>query len=104
MHPYFHESFKDFGEPPKSETIFDWSWDNFELTRELLQTLIYMESLCFHPEQQQEDEGVGESLSLAPLSNQTPQATITTKDSEEGLTQQPEASEYKHLTKEDASS
>lgn len=62
MHPYFHESFKDFGEPPKSETIFDWSWDNFELTRELLQTLIYMESLCFHPETQQEEEGVGDSL------------------------------------------
>lgn len=36
MHPYFQESFKDFGEPPKSESIFDWSWDDFELNRDLL--------------------------------------------------------------------
>lgn len=36
MHPYFKESFKDFGEPPKSESIFDWSWDEFELNKELL--------------------------------------------------------------------
>ena len=50
MHPYFQEAFKDFGEPPKSESVFDWSWDSIELNRDLLQTLIYMESLYFHPE------------------------------------------------------
>jgi len=51
LHPYFQQSFQDFGEPPRSETTFDWSWDDFELNRELLQKLIYMESLVFHPEE-----------------------------------------------------
>ena len=56
-HQYFKESFADFGEPPKSETTFDWSWDEFELNRELLQKLIYMESLYFHPEGEGENNG-----------------------------------------------
>lgn len=34
-----------------SETKFDWSWDQFELSKDLLQKLIYMESLYFHPDQ-----------------------------------------------------
>lgn len=48
-HPYF-SNFAHLGMPPKSETKFDWSWDQFELSKELLQKLIYMESLKFHPE------------------------------------------------------
>jgi mitogen-activated protein kinase 1/3 len=49
-HPYF-SGFAHLGEAPKSETRFDWSWDQFELSKELLQRLIYMESLYFHPAQ-----------------------------------------------------
>ena len=29
-HPYFY-SFAHLGAPPTSETVFDWSWDAFEL-------------------------------------------------------------------------
>ncbi len=48
-HPYF-ANFAHLGDPPVSETKFDWSWDQFELSKDLLQKLIYMESLYFHPE------------------------------------------------------
>ena len=48
-HPYF-SNFEHLGPPPVSETKFDWSWDQFDLNKELLQRLIYMESLYFHPE------------------------------------------------------
>jgi serine/threonine protein kinase len=34
-HPYF-KNFESLGEPPVSETVFDWSWDNFELSKDLL--------------------------------------------------------------------
>jgi serine/threonine protein kinase len=34
-HPYF-ASFAHLGLPPESETVFDWSWDHFELNKELL--------------------------------------------------------------------
>ena len=33
-----------------SESKFDWSWDQFELSKDLLQKLISMESLYFHPD------------------------------------------------------
>ena len=33
-HPYF-ANFSQLG-PPVSETVFDWSWDYFELNKELL--------------------------------------------------------------------
>lgn len=33
-----------------SESKFDWSWDQFELSKDLLQKLIFMESLYFHPD------------------------------------------------------
>ena len=61
-HPYF-ESFKNLGDPPESDTIFDWSWDSIELTKELLQKIIYMESLCFHPE----EEGQETSTTQPPI-------------------------------------
>ena len=34
-HPYF-KNFQHLGAPPVSETRFDWSWDQFELNKELL--------------------------------------------------------------------
>ncbi len=30
--------------------MFDWSWDSFKPTKELLQNMVYEESLFFHPE------------------------------------------------------
>jgi serine/threonine protein kinase len=48
-HPYF-AAFAHLGEPPRSESTFDWAWDRIELTKELMQKLIYMESLYFHPD------------------------------------------------------
>jgi hypothetical protein len=56
-HPYF-SNFAHLGEPPVSETKFDWSWDSFELNKELLQRLIYMESLYFHPEESELNEQI----------------------------------------------
>lgn len=47
---------------------FDWSWDSFEFNKELLQNLIYMESLYFHPE-----EEISETSTLAPLTSSTNQ-------------------------------
>ena len=48
-HPYFKEL-----HPPGGESLapapFDWSFDHFEPTKELLQTLVYNESLHFHPD------------------------------------------------------
>ena len=49
-HPYF-KNFQHLGSPPVSETKFDWTWDQFELNKDLLQRLVYMESLFFHPEE-----------------------------------------------------
>lgn len=34
-HPYF-ANFKNLGEPPVSESKFDFSWDQFELNKQLL--------------------------------------------------------------------
>ncbi len=34
-HPYFEGLLSEEGEP-MSKTLFDWTWDNFELTREKL--------------------------------------------------------------------
>ncbi|KRX06315.1 Protein kinase-like domain [Pseudocohnilembus persalinus] len=47
-HPYF-ESLHNPEEEPVCEKVFDWSWDNFEPTKEILQNMVYEESLCFHP-------------------------------------------------------
>jgi serine/threonine protein kinase len=46
-HPYF-EGLHNPEEEPISESSFDWSFDDIELTKENLQKLIYEESLCFH--------------------------------------------------------
>ena len=41
---------------PECEEPFDWTWDNFEPTKDLLQTMVWEESLEFHPEG--EEDGV----------------------------------------------
>jgi hypothetical protein len=30
--------------------MFDWSWDNFKPTKDILQNMVYDESLIYHPE------------------------------------------------------
>ena len=29
--------------------MFDWGWDNFKPTKDLLQNMVYDESLIYHP-------------------------------------------------------
>lgn len=48
-HPYFRDLHNPEEEPLAPEP-FDWSFDNFEPTRELLQSMIYEEALRFHPQ------------------------------------------------------
>jgi serine/threonine protein kinase len=48
-HPYF-EGLHNPEEEPISESPFDWNFDDIELTKEILQTMIYEESLNFHTE------------------------------------------------------
>jgi mitogen-activated protein kinase 1/3 len=48
-HPYFEGLHNEEMEPECDEP-FDWTWDNFEPTREGLQGMVYEESLEFHPE------------------------------------------------------
>lgn len=48
-----HEYFKGLYNPeeePVCENSFDWSWDNFEPSKEKIQSMIYEESLEYHPE------------------------------------------------------
>ncbi|CAK65880.1 unnamed protein product (macronuclear) [Paramecium tetraurelia] len=49
QHPYFDELHNP-DEEPLSGKAFDWSWDNFDPTKELLQNMIYQESLSFNDE------------------------------------------------------
>lgn len=39
-HPYF-DGLHTPEEEPISDKIFDWSWDNFKPTKELLQNMVY---------------------------------------------------------------
>jgi mitogen-activated protein kinase 1/3 len=34
--------------------MFDWGWDNFKPTKDILQNMVYEESLFFHPEKEVE--------------------------------------------------
>ena len=48
-----HEYLKDLHSPeeePICEELFDWSFDNFELTKDTLQTMVYDEARYFHPD------------------------------------------------------
>lgn len=49
QHPYFEGLHNEETEPIAKEE-FDWTWDNFEPTKEILQNMVYDESLMFHPE------------------------------------------------------
>ena len=51
-HPYF-ETLHNPEEEPISESAFDWSFDDIELTKDNLQSIIYDQSLNFHPENEQ---------------------------------------------------
>lgn len=48
-HEYF-EGIHNAEEEPVCEEFFDWSFDNFELSKERIQTMIFEESLSYHPE------------------------------------------------------
>nr|AAR04351.1 putative MAPK [Tetrahymena thermophila] len=47
-HPYF-EGLHYPDEEPECEQVFDWSWDKFTPTKEILQKMIYQEAKSFHP-------------------------------------------------------
>jgi mitogen-activated protein kinase 1/3 len=47
-HPYF-EGLHNPEEEPVCEKAFDWNWDSFEPTGQVLRTMVYDESLSFHP-------------------------------------------------------
>jgi serine/threonine protein kinase len=48
-HPYFHSLYSPDDEL-YSETIFDWAFDTFELTKASVQEKVYNESLEYHPD------------------------------------------------------
>jgi mitogen-activated protein kinase 1/3 len=50
-HPYF-DGLHDEEQEVISKKGFDWGWDNFKPTKDLLQNMVYDESLVFHPETQ----------------------------------------------------
>ena len=47
-HPYFEGLHNEEAEP-EAEEPFDWTWDDFEPTKDLLQKMVWNESLEFHP-------------------------------------------------------
>jgi mitogen-activated protein kinase 1/3 len=47
-HPYFEDLHNPEEEPMSKET-FDWTFDNFEPTKEILQELVYNEAKQLHP-------------------------------------------------------
>ena len=49
-HPYF-EGLHNPEEEPISDVPFDWKFDDVELTKENLQSMVYDEALKFHPEE-----------------------------------------------------
>lgn len=48
-HPYF-EGLHNPDEEPISDIAFDWKFDDIELTKENLQSMVYDEALKFHSE------------------------------------------------------
>ena len=49
MHPYF-DAYKDDESIIEAPEQFDWAWDNFEPTKDILQNMVFEESLQFHTE------------------------------------------------------
>ena len=54
-HPYFEGLHNEATEPVCKEP-FDWTWDNFEPTKEILQEMVYDISLKYHPDSPKERE------------------------------------------------
>merc|ERR1711957_466008 len=50
-----HMYFENYMDEPRdeSEELFDWKWDDFELTKETLTKMVWKESLDFHAEDKQ---------------------------------------------------
>ena len=48
-HQYF-DAYKDDEGIIDAPEQFDWTWDNFEPTKDLLQNMVFEESLQFHTE------------------------------------------------------
>lgn len=48
-HAYF-DGLHEEEQEPISHKMFDWGWDNFKPTKDLLQTMVWEESLFYHPE------------------------------------------------------
>ena len=53
-HPYF-EGLHDPEQEPITTKEFDWSFDSVELTKENLQSMVYDESLIYHPDEEDEE-------------------------------------------------
>ena len=53
-HPYF-EGLHDPEQEPIVNKEFDWSFDSVELTKENLQSMVYDESLIYHPDEEDEE-------------------------------------------------
>lgn len=70
-HPYF-EKLRKYDNLPKCTKVFDWSWEHdakfglgqmgqsIKLDKELISTLIHNESLSFHPDEEEVQEGENE--------------------------------------------
>ena len=52
-HPYF-EGLHNPEEEPIASTPFDWKFDDLELTKENIQSMIYDEALRFHSDQSED--------------------------------------------------
>lgn len=50
-HPYF-EGLHNPDEEPLANNPFDWSFDDIELKKENIQSMIYDEALKFHPDEE----------------------------------------------------
>ena len=54
-HPYF-EGLHDPEQEPITTKEFDWTFDSVELTKENLQSMVYDESLFYHPDEKGDNE------------------------------------------------
>jgi mitogen-activated protein kinase 1/3 len=53
-HPYFEGLHNEEAEP-ECEEPFDWTWDDFEPTKDMLQRMVYDESMEFHAGEEDEE-------------------------------------------------
>ena len=71
-HPYFEGLHNEQAEP-KAKDPFDWSFDNFEPTKEILQNMVYDEALKFHPEEPSSAVSAAAAAVEKPLSRHLPE-------------------------------